>query len=88
METRKTDQVRLMLLLAALTVAAAWPIKNLLAQSQDYINGSTMMQIAALGVRIDKIENMINAVLLAMVINFVTQIVQIKRSQGGRKVSR
>lgn len=87
-ETRMTDRVRVWLLVTCLVVAAAWPLRNLWAQSQDYINGSTMMQLVALGIRIDKIENMINAVLLAMVVNFIAQIVQIKRSRDSRKMYR
>lgn len=60
------------------------PALRLFAQSQEYINGTTAMQILGLGLRIDKIENMINAVLVAMVINFVTQIVSIRRASNGR----
>lgn len=81
---RLTDRLRIALLVAATGVACCWPALNAWAQTQDYINGTTTQQIAALGIRIDKIESMINAVLLAMVINFVTQIVQIRRNPIGR----
>lgn len=88
METRQTDRVSMVLLAVAAIVVAVWPVIRVMAQSQEYINGSTAMQIAALGIRIDKIESMINAVLLAMVINFIAQIVQIKRSSGGRRMQK
>jgi len=81
---RIADRVRLVLIGVALLVSCIYPVTNIWAQSQEYINGSTAIQIAALGTRIDKIESMINAVLLAMVINFVTQIVQIRRSAERR----
>lgn len=83
---RQTDRFRIWLLTAALTVSIAWPVRNLWAQSQEFINGSNAMQFAALGGRIDKIENMINAVLVAMVINFVAQLIQLKRAPTARKV--
>lgn len=83
MERRRTDWVRVLLIVSAVAIVAVPLVRNVFAQSQEYINGSTAMQLAAQGVRLDKIENMINGVLLAMVVNFVAQLVQIKRS-GGR----
>jgi hypothetical protein len=81
---RMNDKLRIALLIGATVVVSLWPVRYLLAQSQDFINGTTAQQITALGTRIDKIEAMINAVLLAMVINFITQIVQIRRSAERR----
>lgn len=84
---RASDAHRISLLLGAFFV----PVPSLLAyaglamQSQDFINGTTAQQVAALALRIDRIENMIYAVFVAMMINFAAQVVQIRRSTNGRK---
>lgn len=81
---RRSDRLNIGLLAVAIVTVLLVPALRLFAQSQEYINGTTAMQILGLGLRIDKIENMINAVLVAMVINFVTQIVSIRRASNGR----
>lgn len=82
---RHSDRVRLVLIVVALGVACVYPVLSAFAQSQDYLNGTMMSQIGALGFRIDKIERMINAVLLAMIVNFIAQIVQIRRGPQQRR---
>lgn len=76
---RTTDQVRVGLLVGAVAVSAFWPAMAVFAQSQDAINATLTQQVIALVERIGKIESMINAVLVALVINFIAQVVQIRR---------
>ncbi len=84
---RTTDKVRLALIVASIAVVTICLVVRAFAQTlptQDYINGTTAALIAAQGIRIDNIERMINAVLVALVINFIAQIVQIRRQPQSR----
>lgn len=85
MTRRRTDRVRVLLLTGAAIIAGVWPVLHLLAQTQDYINGSVAQQLSALGQRIDKIDQMINAVLVALVINVIAQVLQIRRAPDRRE---
>lgn len=84
MTRRKDDWIRIAITGAACVVAAIWPATWVFAQSQDFINGSVTQQIAGLTLRIDKIDSMINAVLLALVMNFIAQIVNIRSARNRR----
>lgn len=84
MATRVNDWVRMGLLATAAIVAAFWPAVSAFAQTQDAINATLTEQIKGVVLRIDKIDSMINAVLIALVINFIAQVVQIRRTPSGR----
>jgi hypothetical protein len=86
---RRFDALRIVLLTTAAVVSGHWPALALFAQSltptsQDWFNGSVAQQVATLTQRIDKIENMINAVLVALVINFIVQVISIRRGPERR----
>lgn len=74
----------MILLTGAAVTAALFPAMSALAQTQDAINATVTQQVIYLGQRLDKIDQMINAVLIALVLNFVAQVVNIKRGPGMR----
>lgn len=83
---RRIDRIRIALLIGASLIASFWSTLNVWAQSQDAINATVAEQVKYLGLRLDKIDSMINAVLIALVVNFIAQIVQIRRNTDKRGV--
>lgn len=83
---RRTDAHSIAMLVCAffVPIPAIYAWSGGAMQSQDFINGTVSQQITALGGRIDRIENMIYAVFVAMMINFVAQVIQIRRGVNGR----
>ena len=82
---RTTDKLRITLLIGAALLASLFPAMNVWAQTQDAINATVAQQVMYLGQRLDKIDSMINAVLIALVVNFIAQIVNIRRGPSQRE---
>lgn len=82
---RRSDRLRISLLLIAAVLAGLWPTMNAWAQTQDAINATVAQQVMYLGQRLDKIDSMINAVLVALVVNFIAQIINIRRGSSDRR---
>lgn len=82
---RQVDRLRVGILGCAVAVAAFWPAVNVWAQSQDTINATLGEQVKNLSFRLDRIDNYMSAVLLALVLNFIAQVVQIKRAPERRQ---
>lgn len=85
---RTSDVVRIWLLLASMVIAAWLPTVNMFAQTQEAINATFAEQVKGLVFRIDKIESMINAVLLALIVSFIGQLVQLVRDRDRRRDGR
>lgn len=88
MMKRTSDVLRIWLLVAAMVIAAILPTMNAFAQTQEVINATFSEQMKALVFRIDRIENMINAVLLALIVSFIGQLVQLVRDRDRRRDGR
>jgi hypothetical protein len=83
-ERRYSDDIRIWILSVACCVSGFIPAQRVFAQTQDYINGSVAGQLTSLSQRMDKIDAMINAVLVALVLNFIAQVVNIRAGKGRR----
>lgn len=73
------------LLLVALVVAGGHLVWHVFAESQDAINATLTQQLLDQGKRLDRIETLINGVLVAVVIGLLTQIMQILRGPERRR---
>lgn len=81
MTERRSDRIQIAILIVACAFAIGWPTIEGFAQtaSQDVFNATVAEQMKGMALRVERIESMINAVLLALVANFIAQIVKLRR---------
>lgn len=83
---RQSDRLQIAILVIACAFAICWPtVEGFAAQSQEVFNATTAEQMKGMVLRVERIETMINAVLLALVANFIAQIVRIRRTPERRR---